>query len=91
MVFLNPAMVAHNLTKVVDKHLHYDICTKLLVGVVSLSAFGGNFVLDKVRLGSSASVSSELRGVCINQVQVICPLCTKFVRFSEGPLLEVLL
>ena len=51
MVFLNPAMVAHNLMKAVNKRSHYDICTKLLVGVVSLSAFEGNFVLDKVCLG----------------------------------------
>ena len=48
---MNPAIVAHNLTKVVA------ICTKLLHGgVVSLSVFGGNFVLAKVHEGSSVSV-----------------------------------
>ena len=37
--------------------------TTLLVGVVSLSAFGGNFVLAKVRLGLISVRCSELRGV----------------------------
>ena len=53
------------------------------VGVVSLSFFGGNFVLAKVRLGLISVRCSELRGVPsrrfefygkINRGQVICPL-----------------
>ena len=50
---VNPAMVAHNLTKAVEKHSHYG---QTLVGVVSLSIFGGNFVLAKVHQGTSVSV-----------------------------------
>ena len=42
-------MVAHILTKAVDKRLH---CAQNYSGVVSLSVFGGNFVLAKVRLGA---------------------------------------
>ena len=53
--------------------------------MVSLSAFGGNFVLAKVRLGLISVRCSELRGVHfsevrnvfygkINRGQVICPL-----------------
>ena len=39
---LNPAMVAHNLTKTVDKRSHYVLNYS---GVVSLSVFGGNLIL----------------------------------------------
>ena len=64
----------------------FALCTKLLVGVVSLSIFGGNFVLAKVHLGFISVHCSELRGVRfsevrnllvlgkINRGQVICPL-----------------
>ena len=41
-------------TKVVDKRQHY-------VGVASLSVFGGNFVLTKVRRGLISVRCSELR------------------------------
>ena len=41
--------------KAVDKRQHY-------VGVASLSVFGGNFVLAKVRRGLISVRCSELRG-----------------------------
>ena len=48
--------------------------TKLLVGVVSLSTFGGNFVLDKVHLGLISVRCSELRGVCFSEVRNVLVL-----------------
>ena len=81
----------------------FALCTKLLVGVVSLSVLRGDFVLTKVRLGLISVVVSGVEGCpliggskCIGSMvksiggQEICPL-TEVVRFSEGPLLEVLL
>ena len=65
-------MVAHNLTKAVDKRSHY--VTKLLVDVVSLSVFGGNFVLAKVRLGLISVRCSELRGVRFSEVRNVLVL-----------------
>ena len=61
---LNPMMVAHNLTKAVDKRLHYvqNYC------VVSLSIFGGNFALAKVCLGLISVRCSELKGVRFSEV-----------------------
>ena len=58
---------------------------KLSVGVVSLSVFGGNFVLAKVSPGLISVRCMELRGVCFSEVrnvfygkinwgQVTCPL-----------------
>ena len=49
MNLVNPVM------KAVDKRQHY-------VGVASLSVFGGNFVLAKVRRGLISVRCSELRG-----------------------------
>ena len=71
-------MVAHNLTKVVDKRLHY-------VQIVSGCSFTGNFVLAKVSPGLISVRCMELRGVCFSEVrnvfygkinwgQVTCPL-----------------
>ena len=60
----------------------FTLCTKVVVDVVSLSVFGGNFVLAKVRLGFISVCSSELRGVCFSEVQNV---------FLEGSLLEFLL
>ena len=64
---------------------------KLLVGVVSLSVFGGNFVLVKVRLGLISVHCSELRGVrfsevrsSINRGQVICPLYRGCLLFGRS-------
>ena len=50
------------------------ICTKLLVGVVSLSVFGGNFVLAKVCLGLISVHCSELRGVRFSEVRNVLVL-----------------
>ena len=58
------------------------IMYKLSVVVVSLSVFGGNFVLAKVSLGLISVRCTELRGVCFSEVrnvlvnwgQVTCPL-----------------
>ena len=47
---------------------------ELLVGVVSLSVFGGNFVLAKVRLGLVSVRCSELRGVRFSEVRNILVL-----------------
>ena len=47
--------------KAVDKCQHY-------VGVSSLSIFGGNFVLAKVRRGLISVRCSELRGVRFSEV-----------------------
>ena len=52
----------------------FALCTKLLVGVVSLFFFGGNFVLAKVRLGLISVRCSELRGVCFSEVQNVLGL-----------------
>ena len=41
----------------------FTLCTKLLVGVVSLPVFGGNFVLAKVCLGVISVRHSKLGGV----------------------------
>ena len=60
------AMVAHNLTRAVNKRSHYVY--KTIDGVVSLSVFGGNFVLVKVRLGLIGVRCSELRGVRFSEV-----------------------
>ena len=38
--------------------------------IVSLSVFGGNFVLDKVRLGLISVRCSELRGVHFLEVRM---------------------
>ncbi len=46
----------------VIKHQHY-------VGVASLSVFGGNFVLAKVRWGLISVRCSELRGVRFSEVR----------------------
>ena len=48
--------------KAVDKCQHY-------VGVASLSVFGGNFVLAKVRRGLISVRCSELRGVRFSEVR----------------------
>ena len=66
-------MVAHNRTKAVDKRSP-ALCTKLLVGVVSLSVFGGNFVSAKVRLGLISVRCSELRGVRFSDVRNVLVL-----------------
>ena len=49
-------------TNAVNKHPHY-------VGVASLSVFGGNFVLAKVRQGLISVRCSKLRGVRFSEVQ----------------------
>ena len=46
----------------------FALCTKLLMGVVSLSVFGGNFVWAKVCLGLISVRCSELRGVRFSEV-----------------------
>ena len=53
-------------TKAVDKRKHY-------VGVVSLSVFGGNFVLAKVR-GLISVRCSELRVVRFSEVRNVLVL-----------------
>ena len=60
-------MVAHNLTKAVDKR---SIMYKILVGVASLSVFGGNFVLakPKVHLGLITVRCLEWRGIQFSDV-----------------------
>ena len=52
----------------------FALCTKLLVGVVSLSIFRGNFVLAKVRLALIGVRCSELRGVRFSEVQNVVGL-----------------
>ena len=49
-------------TKAVDKRPHF-------VGVTSLSVFGGNFVLAKVRQGLISVRCSELRSVRFSEVR----------------------
>ena len=44
---------------------------KLLVDVVSLSIFGGDFVLAKVSLGLVIVRCTELRGVCFSEVKYV--------------------
>ena len=53
--------------KAVDNHQHY-------VGVASLSVFGGNFVLAKVRRGLISVHCSELRGVRFSEVRKVLVL-----------------
>ena len=55
-------------TKAVVKPRHY-------VGVASLSVFGGNFVLAKVRRGLISVRCSELRGVRFSEVRNVLVLC----------------
>ena len=84
-------------TKAVNKRHHY-------VGVASLSVFGGNFVLHGQ--GTSGPDQCPLFGVercpllggskCISSMVKsiggkLAVRCREVVRFSEGPLLEVLL
>ena len=52
----------------------FTLCKKLLVGVVSLSVFGGNFVLAKVRLGLVSVRCSEMRGVHFSEVRNVLVL-----------------
>ena len=61
--------------------LSYETCrqafalyTKLFVGVVSLSIFGGNFALAKVHLELISVRCSELRGVRFTEVQNVLGL-----------------
>ena len=54
-------------TKAVDK-------CQYCVGVASLSVFGGNFVLAKVRRGLISVHCSELRGVCFSVVRNVLVL-----------------
>ena len=54
-------------TKAVDKRQHY-------VGVASLSVFGDNFVLAKVRQGLISVRCSELRGVRFSEVRNVLVL-----------------
>ena len=54
-------------TTAVDKRQHY-------VGVASLSVFGGNFVLAKVRRGLISVRCSELRGVRFLEVRNVLVL-----------------
>ena len=56
-----------DITKAVDKCQHY-------VGVASLSIFGGNFVLAKVRWGLISVRCSELRGVRFSEVRNVLVL-----------------
>ena len=56
-----------SVTKAVDKCQHY-------VGVASLSVFGGNFVLAKVRRGLISVRCSELRGVRSSEVRNVLVL-----------------
>ena len=60
-------MVVHNLTKAVDKHLHYI----QNYDVVSLFVFRGNFVLARVRLGLISVCCLELRGVFLEVQNVL--------------------
>ena len=80
--------------KAVDKCLHY-------VGVTTLSIFGGNFVLAKVRRGLISVRCLELRGeVSASRRcpllggsrggQVSCPLCRGCPLFG-GSVIRVLL
>ena len=48
----------------------FTLCTKLSVGVVSLSIYGGNFVLAKVCLGLISVRCSEVRGVCFSKFKM---------------------
>ena len=57
-----------------NRRQEFALCTKLLVGVVSLSVFGGNFVLAKVRLGLISVRCSELRGLRFSKVQNVLVL-----------------
>ena len=63
---MNPAVVAHNLTKVVNEHLPY---VQLLVGVVSLSVFS-----TKESLGLVSVQCTELRGVGFFEVENVLVL-----------------
>ena len=54
--------------KAVDKRPHY-------VSVASLSIFGGNFVLNKVRRGLISAHCLELRGVRFSEVLNVLVLC----------------
>ena len=57
--------MVQSLMKAVDK------IYKLLVGVVSLSIFGGNFLLAKVSLGLISVRCTELRGVRFSEVRLV--------------------
>ena len=46
----------------------------ILVGLVSLSAFRGNFVLAKVSLGLISVCCMELRGVCFSEARNVLVL-----------------
>ena len=50
------------------------LCTKLLLGVVSLSVFRGDFVLAKVHLGLISVRCSELTGVHFSEVRNVLVL-----------------
>ena len=52
----------------------FTLCTKLLVRVVSLFIFGGNFTLAKVHLGLISVRCSELRGVRFLEVRNVLVL-----------------
>ena len=64
--------MVHNLTEAVDKRSHL----KLLVGVVSLSVFVGNFILAnyKVSLGLISVHCTELKGVRFSEVRNVLVL-----------------
>ena len=47
---------------------------KLLVGAVSLSVFGGNFLLAKISLGLISVCCTELRGVRFSEVENVLVL-----------------
>ena len=63
---LNPVTVVHDLTKAVNKRLHYVQIT----GECSFTGplFGGNFVMAKVSVGLISVCLMELRGVCFLDV-----------------------
>ena len=77
----------------------FALCTKLLVDVVSLSIFGGNFVLAKVCLGLisvrwEVSASQKFKmWLVYGKIRLLIHSvrCTEVVRFLEGSLLQFLL
>ena len=81
----------------------FALCTKVFVGVVSLSIFGGNFVLAKVCLGFiSCLLYTVERCMLPGGLKCVSSMaksigakwsvrCREVVSFLEGSLLEVLL
>ena len=67
IIWCKSLLQIHKYTKAVDKHSHY--VQRVLVGVVLLSVFRGNFVLANLSPGLISVRCTELRGVRFLEVQ----------------------